>query len=68
MVRKKGYASLNLASQNLGQIIPELPTGQIKIFYWSSRCGPVETNPISNHEVVSLTPGLAQYVKDPVLP
>ena len=26
------------------------------------------TNPTKNHEVSGLTPGLAQWVKDPVLP
>ena len=34
----------------------------------SSHCGTVETNPTRNHEVASLIPGLAQSVKDPVLP
>ena len=37
-------------------------------YLWSSRCGTVEMNPTSNHEVVGLIPGLAEWVKDPVLP
>ena len=33
----------------------------------SCHCGAAETNPTSNHEIVGLIPGLAQWVKDPVL-
>ena len=34
----------------------------------SSHHGAGETNPARNHKVMSLIPGLTQWVKDPVLP
>ena len=38
-------------------------------FRWgSSHYGAVETNPTSKHEVAGLIPGLAQRVKDLMLP
>ena len=42
--------------------------GDYKNAMRSSHCGSVETNPTRNHEVVGLIPGLAQWVKDLVLP
>ena len=39
-----------------------------KIIFWSSRGGTAATNLTRNHEVVDSMPGLAQWVKDPVLP
>ena len=39
-----------------------------KTFFWSSHCGAAETNPTSIDEDSSLIPGLAQWVRELVLP
>ena len=39
-----------------------------KKYYWSSRCGAVETNPTRHREVADSIPGLAPWVKDPAVP
>ena len=39
-----------------------------KFYFWSSHCGAGEMNPTRNREVMRLIPGLAQWVKDLVLP
>ena len=38
----------------------------LKIFFGSSHCGTVETNPTSIHEDVGLIPGFVQWVGDPL--
>ena len=49
--------------------INKTKTVQIKTRdHQSSHRGTAETNPTRNHEVMGSTPGLAQRVKDPVLP
>ena len=36
--------------------------------FWSSHCGVAEMNLTRNHKVVGAISGLAQFVKDPLLP
>ena len=44
------------------------PCGSLKIQIWSSHRDAAEMNLTRSHEVLGLIPGLAQWVKDPVLP
>ena len=43
-------------------------SGFIKTVKWEFPCGAVETNMTRNQEVLGSIPGLALWVKDPVLP
>ena len=59
--------------QYIGKIKPdnilrEFVKINIKNDIWSSHRGTAEMNPTRNHEVVGSIPGLAQGVKDLVLP
>ena len=54
---------------NLISPMTEWSSGFLKCTsFWSSHRGTAETNPIRNPEVGGSTPGLTQWVKDPVLP
>ena len=54
-------SSLQYNPQNLTLLTPSY---YHESHHWSSCHGTAETNPIRNHEVVGLIPGLAQWVKD----
>ena len=60
----------HMYSMNLGVTIISLSNRIFTLKYKSgvSRHGTAEINPTRNHEVVGLIPGLAQWVKDLVLP
>ena len=61
-VIKKSFQQTKVQDQMVSQV------NSIKVLEkWSSRCGSLETNPSGNHEVEGLIPGLAQWVKDPLL-
>ena len=74
-----GSTALNNVIDNVYLFISFFPPGFILRYWfpivfstktqgWSSCHGAVETNLTRNHEVVDLIPGLAQWVKDLVLP
>ena len=50
-----------ITSTEIETMIKKLPTGVPVMAQWLA-------NPTRNHEVAGLIPGLAQQVKDPVLP
>ena len=56
----------DLPAVNTGSLVRELHFKSV--YYWSSHHGSAEMNSASIHEDAGLIPGLAQWVKDPVLP
>ena len=58
-----------LTETDLSTMQKSYSQGKNKKESWrSSYCGSVEMNPTGNYEVAGLIPGLAQQIKDPVLP
>ena len=58
-----------LAPVNDGNVsFEENKRQKVKPHRWSSHCVTAETNPTKNHVVAGSIPGLAQWVKAPVLP
>ena len=60
-------ASSLTVSQSCCLELVDMKLDDVKVSWLISYCGSAVMNPTSNHEDVDLIPGLAQWVKDPVL-